>query len=177
MNPMIALNRDFFQLCWVVPDIHESMANWTEKAGVGPFFFFDTIPFKDANYRGKLDDLRGCTAAIAQAGELQIELVAQEDDRMTIFREVVPMGKTGFHHAALYSRNYEEQRDAYIRSGSPLAFEGDMMGSRTSWIDTVATLGFMVELVEANPVADMVFGKFREAAENWDGKDPVRTFG
>jgi hypothetical protein len=41
----------------------------------------------------------------------------------------------------------------------------------------VPTLGFMVELVEANPVADMVFGKFREAAENWDGKDPVRTFG
>jgi hypothetical protein len=177
MIPMLATNRNYFQLCWVVPDIQASMASWTKHAGVGPFFYFDGIPFKDAIYRGKSDDLRGCTAAIAQAGDLQIELVAQEDDRMTIFREVVPMGKTGFHHTAIYSRNYEAERDAYIASGSPLAFEGDMLGSRTSWIDTVATLGFMTELVEANPVADMVFGKFREAAENWDGTDAVRTFG
>jgi len=45
------------------------------------------------------------------------------------------------------------------------------------WLDTIATLGFMLELVEANPVTDMVFGKFREAATNWDGKFPVRSFG
>lgn len=175
MSPLIAMNKNFFQMCWVVPDLKAGMAHWTRTAGVGPFFEFDGIPFKDAIYRGKPDDLRGCTAAIAQSGDVQIELVAQEDDRMTIFREVVPMGKTGFHHAALYCTDYEAQRDAYIAAGAPLAFEGDMLGSRTSWLDTVPTLGFMVELVEANPVADMVFAKFREAAENWDGKDPVRT--
>ena len=177
MSPLLGMNRNYFQLCWVVPDLHASMSHWTKTAGVGPFFYFDGIPFKDANYRGRPDDLRGCTAAIAQAGELQIELVAQADDRMTIFREVVPMGQTGFHHAALYCRDYEKERDALIAAGSPLAFEGDMMGARTSWLDSVATLGFMIELVEANPVADMVFGRFREAAENWDGKEPVRTFG
>jgi hypothetical protein len=177
MNPLLTTNRNYCQLCWVVPDLHAAMDHWTRSAGVGPFFYFDSIPFKDAIYRGKPDDLRGCTAAIAQAGDLQIELVAQEDDRPTIFRELVPMGKAGFHHTAIYSRNYEAERDAYIDTGSPLAFEGDMLGSRTSWIDTVPTLGFMVELVEANPVADMVFAKFREAAENWDGTDPVRTFG
>ncbi len=177
MSPLIAMNKNFFQMCWVVPDLTAAMKAWTETTGVGPFFEFDGIPFKDAIYRGKPDDLRGCTAAIAQAGDVQIELVAQEDDRMTIFREVVPIGKTGFHHAALYCTDYEAQRDAYINGGTALAFEGDMLGSRTSWLDTVAELGFMVELVEANPVADMVFGKFREAAENWDGSNPIRTFG
>ena len=157
MNPLIAMNRNFFQMCWVVPDLNAAMANWTSTAGVGPFFAFDGIPFKDAIYRGKPDDLRGCTAAIAQAGDVQIELVAQEDDRMTIFREVVPMGQTGFHHAALYCTDYEAQRDAYIKAGSPLAFEGDMLGSRTSWLDTVPTLGFMVELVEAETTSENNF--------------------
>jgi hypothetical protein len=33
----------------------------------------------------------------------------------------------------------------------------------------------MVELIEANPIAAMVFAKIREPAQNWDGKDPVRT--
>ena len=50
-----------------------------------------------------------------------------------------------------------------------------MMGSRTCWLDTTPTLGFMVELIEANPVADSVFAQFRAAAENWDGTNPVRT--
>ena len=61
--------------------------------------------------------------------------------------------------------------------GAEVAYTGLMMGHRTCWIDTTATLGFMVELVTKNPVADGVFGAFRAAAENWDGKDPVRTFG
>ena len=51
------------------------------------------------------------------------------------------------------------------------------MGSRVAWLDTVKTLGFMVELITANPVADSVFGAIRAAAEGWDGSDPVRRLG
>jgi hypothetical protein len=64
--------------------------------------------------------------------------------------------------------------DAYTNAGSELTFEGLMMGFRVGWIDTVRTLGFFTELIDANPVADVVFAKFRDAAKNWDGKDPVR---
>ena len=49
-----------------------------------------------------------------------------------------------------------------------------MMGFRVGWVDTVRTLGFFTELIDANPVADVVFAKFRDSAKNWDGKDPVR---
>jgi hypothetical protein len=58
-----------------------------------------------------------------------------------------------------------------------MAFEGLMMGAKTCYIDTTKTLGFMTELITANPVAEMVFGKFRKAAEGWDGKDPIRRLG
>jgi len=44
-------------------------------------------------------------------------------------------------------------------------------------VDTTPTLGFMVELIEANPIADSVFEQFRIAAQGWDGRDPVRTLG
>ena len=37
------------------------------------------------------------------------------------------------------------------------------MGARTCWLDTTSTLGFMVELIEANPIADAVFEQFRAA--------------
>jgi hypothetical protein len=58
-----------------------------------------------------------------------------------------------------------------------MAFEGLMMGARTCYIDTSPSLGFMVELITANPIAEQVFGALRNAAEGWDGRDPVRTLG
>src|SRR5437588_12532485 len=99
-------NRNFMQFCWVVPDLHAAMASWTKSSGVGPFFYFDNVPVVDPVYRGKTGPVPAITAAIAQAGDVQIELVAQESDEPSIWRELVPKGKTGFHHAALYCKDY-----------------------------------------------------------------------
>ena len=43
------------------------------------------------------------------------------------------------------------------------------------WLDTAATLGFMTELITANPVKEQIFNLFKEAAENWDGVELIRT--
>jgi len=163
------------QMCWVVPDLHVAMATWTRAAGVGPFFLFETVPFEDARYRGKPAEAMNLIAAIAQAGDVQIELVCQRDDRPSVFRDLVPMGQAGLHHMALYCSDYDADLAAYTGAGAPVVFSCRMMGSRTCWVDTSSTLGFMVELIEANSVADAVFAQFRAAAQNWDGKQPVRT--
>jgi hypothetical protein len=170
-------NRNIMQLCWVVPDLHAAMASWTKSAGVGPFFYFDNVPVVDPIYRGKTGPVPPITAAIAQAGDMQIELVAQESDERSIWTELVPKGKTGFHHCALYCKDYDAELKSYLDSGAELALSIKMMGARTCWLDTVAQLGFMMELVEANPVAEKVFAAIREAGHTWDGKDPVRTLG
>jgi hypothetical protein len=169
-----ARNRDFMQLCWVVPDIHAAMASWTHAAGVGPFFLFDKVTYDQPLYRGKPTDFCDITAAIAQAGDVQIELVCQNDDRPSIFRDVVPAGRTGFHHMALYCKDYEAELAAYQAAGAELVFSGLMMGHKVGWLDTTSTLGYMTELITVNDIADMVFAKIREAAMNWDGSNPVR---
>src|SRR3546814_3156215 len=50
-----------------------------------------------------------------------------------------------------------------------------MMGAKTCYLDTTKTLGFMTELITANPVAAAVFAQFKAAAEGWNGKDPIRS--
>jgi len=167
-------NRSFMQLCWVVPDIHVAMASWTRTAGVGPFFLFDKVTYDEPLYRGKPTDFCDITAAIAQAGDVQIELVCQNDDKPSIFRDVVPRGATGFHHMAIYCKDYDAELAAYTNAGAELVFSGLMMGFKVGWVDTTRTLGYMTEIITANEVADSIFGMFRAAAQNWDGKDPVR---
>ena len=170
-------NRQFMQVCWVVPDLHAAVNHWVKTAGVGPFFFFEKVEFDNPVYRGKPTENIPITAAMAQAGDVQIELVCQHDDRPSIWRDVVPAGKAGLHHMALYCSDFDAELAAYEKAGSVVAFSGLMMGAKTCWIDTVDELGFMVELITANPIADAVFGQFRDAAKNWDGKNPLRTLG
>lgn len=172
---MIALPESrFMQICWVVPDIHAAMAHWSRVAGVGPFFYFESLSWNDARYRGKRWDGAPISAAIAQAGEMQIELVAQHERRPSMFRELVAEGQSGLHHMALVSDNYDADVAHYRRAGCEVVFSGLMMGNRVCWMDTAPRLGFMVELFEASAMASEAFEMFKAAARDWDGSDPVR---
>ena len=151
-------NRDYMQLCWVVTDLDAAIDHWVKTAGAGPFFVFDTVSFTDSNYRGTPMDITPMDAAMGQFGDTQIELVQPTGDDPGIWGDLVPFGKSGFHHTGLYCDDYDAQRAAYLDAGSQMAFEGLMMGAKTCYIDTSPTLGFMTELVTANPVAEQVFG-------------------
>lgn len=170
-------NRAYMQMCWVVPDLDAAIAHWLQATGAGPFFVFSDVHFTESHYRGTPMDVAPHRAAIGQHGDMQIELIQPLDDSPGIWNEVVRFGQAGFHHTGLYCTDYEGEKAQYLASGAELAFEGLMMGARTCYLDTVSTLGFMTELITANPVADQVFGAFRQAAEGWDGSDPIRSMG
>lgn len=169
-------NRNFMQMCWLVPNLSAAIDSWVCNAGVGPFFCFDGVPFVDGRYRGKPGKFPAVTAGIAYAGDLQIELVCQDNDEPGVFRDLFARGQSGFHHMALICQNYEAERDNYVAAGAELAFEGQLEGSRTSWVDTSSTLGFMVELLEPSPARTEVFAAMRAAAETWDGKQSTAGF-
>jgi hypothetical protein len=164
------------QMCWVVPDLHTAIETWSRTAGVGPFFWFDGVGCIDGHYRGVAAEFPDVTAAIAYAGDLQIELVCQDNDQPGVFRDVFERGQSGLHHMALVCTYYEFERDAYIAGGAELAFEGRIGNSRTCWVDTTPTLGFMVELLEPSPAREKGFAAMRAAAESWDGADPITRF-
>lgn len=164
------------QVCWVVPDLRGAIDSWVRSAGVGPFFWFDGVACSDGRYRGTPAEFPAVTAAIAYAGELQIELVCQDNDEPGVFRDLFGPGQAGLHHMALICTDYESERDAYIDAGAELAFEGRIGNSRTCWVDTTPTLGFMVELLEPSEMREKGFAAMRAAAESWDGANPITSF-
>lgn len=170
-------NKRYMQMCWIVPDLDAAVADWLHTTPAGPFFLFEDVHFTESHYRGTPMDVAPHRAAIGQHGDMQIELISPLGDDPGIWRDVVPHGRSGFHHVGLYCEDYEAEKAEYLASGAELAFEGLMMGARTCYIDTSPMLGFMVELVTVNPVADMVFAEFRKAADGWDGRDPIRRLG
>jgi hypothetical protein len=173
MIPKPLLQRGFMQVCWLVPDLPAAIATWATTAGVGPFFWFDGVPFDEGHHRGAPSEFPAVTAAIAYADDVQIELVCQENDDPGVFRDLFARGEHGLHHLARRCEDYVAERDAFVQNGAPLAFEGAVGGSRTCWVDTTPTLGFMIELLEPSAMREKWFASMRKAAANWDGAEPI----
>lgn len=169
--------RNYMQMAWVVPDLDVAIATWSAKAGVGPFFVFDAVEFGDAVYRGKPSVTPKSAAAMAYAGDMQIELIAPLEDIPSFWTDRTPYGRAALHHVAVNSADYDADLAFFTSQGAEVAFSGTMMGYPVCWIDTIDTLGFMMELMTPNPVAASVFGQIKAASVDWDGKDPVRKLG
>jgi hypothetical protein len=177
MFKMFLPDRRFMQVAWVVPDLDAAVDAWLKSAKVGPFFMFGGVAWEKPVYRGKSGEGQvDLTAAIAYAGDIQIELICQLDDKPSMFRDIIPFGQAGLHHMALYCDDYDADLASYTENGTEVAFSGVMMGSRVCWVDTTPSLGFMVELIDGknNIAGQKIFPQIRAAAENWDGTNPKR---
>ncbi len=91
-----------------------------------------------------------------------------------MFRELVPPGQSRLHHMSTYTDDFEGDLAHYRKSGAEIVFSGLMKGAPVCWLDTTATLGFLTELITANPLKEQVFAMFKEAAASWDGVEPIR---
>ena len=100
MSPAMR-NRDYMQMCWVVPDLDAAIGHWLRTTGAGPFFVFDDLHFDDGVYRGAPSDVQPCRAAIGQHGDMQIELVEPGVHRTEPLvvqpREVLDLDAEGLH--------------------------------------------------------------------------------
>jgi len=166
-----------FQSAWIVDDIDEAARLWAEKTGIGPFFVADYQEgVFETSYRGKPAPMTMKTA-LAQAGSMQIELIQPTGDGPSAYRDTVPMGRPGFHHIALWSNDVDADIALYVEQGFDVAARGRASGIVDfAYIDTSAVLGHMIELVQGSDMIRSVFSGVADAAINWDGTDPVRSY-
>ena len=175
MIPMPATmrNRRVVQASLVVDDVEQTALEWVRATGIGPFFVFSNIPVEEFHYRGQPATI-DFSVAIAQAGEIQIELVSQQSSGPSAYRDLIAQGRSGFHHVALYSYDYDADLRSYVERGFAQAVEGKFAGKRFCYVDTSAAIGCMVELIEDSPVQLEFFARIADAARDWDGRDPIR---
>ena len=167
------MTRDYMQQAWVVDDLAAAMRRWTEVCGVGPFFVLEHVPMENLTYRGRPAKL-DCTIALAQAGRTQVELIEQHCDNPSIYRDIVPKGRSAFHHAAVICQDYDRELAHYQSMGLALAATGSFGDMRFAYVDTSRDLDCVVELIEDMPSIRSHFKMIADAAAGWDGKEPVR---
>jgi hypothetical protein len=167
--------RTIVQNAYVVNDAAAAAERMVELMGAGPFFVFEHIPLSECLYRGG-NSVLDHTSAYGQCGNVMMELVQQNNDGPSAFRDLYAPGEEGLHHVAMFSEALDTELSRYADLGFPTAtLATTETGTRFAYVDTSAALGHMVELYQDDPGIRDFYAMVAAAAENWDGTDPVRA--
>lgn len=160
------------QIGYVVTDIDEALASWS-ALGVGPWLVIRGLPMK-ALYRGEPCETT-LSLALSNSGELQVELIQQEDDTPSIFTEFLASKGPGYHQLAYWAEDFGATMKAVEDAGWPVVWSGgEGLGVRFAYVEAPNSPATVIEISELTE-AQAASAKFiRDAAANWDGSDPIR---
>jgi hypothetical protein len=108
------------QIAFVPEDFDAALRHWTEALGVGPFFVMEDIVLEDGRFLGEPSNCR-FTIALAQWGDVQIELIRQDNDAPSIYRGDYRPAGGAMHHVCLLTDDIAAARaavEAGRRAGS-----------------------------------------------------------
>ena len=169
------------QVGYVVRDLDRAMADWL-ALGVGPWFVVREYT-QQVIYRGKASEVT-ISIALANSGDLQVELIQQHGDTPSIFTEFLGSGREGFHQFAWWVTDFDAAVASAEAAGWPVVWCGGESGetdnpeTRFAYVESPA--GGPATIFEIMELTDVTRGMgvfVRDAAKDWDGSDPIRTVG
>jgi hypothetical protein len=166
------------QIAHVVEDLDASIAHFIRDLGAGPFFVIDHFLQPGAQtFRGQVStaDVR---IGMAFSGQTWFELIQPLDREPSIYREAILTRGYGLHHHGIAVVDVPAAQARYEADGwresfrSPVPTGGDVVYLEKGHAAATAC----IELLPVSPAMDAHFTSFWKAAQDWDGKDPVRPF-
>ncbi len=169
------------QIAYVVPDIEASIDYWVQALGVGPWYYNPKVPIRNYRYRGQRYEPHN-SVALANAGALQIELVQTRNDVPSMYRDFQRAGHVGGQHFAYWTENFDSDLARAEAAGFRVCMSGEVgdngrfvyFEERTDHAGLHP--GAVIELSEVAGPKGRLFRMIRDAAKDWDGRDPVRAF-
>jgi catechol 2,3-dioxygenase-like lactoylglutathione lyase family enzyme len=163
------------QIGYVVTDLDAALASWVEL-GVGPWLVIRGLPM-NVRYRGEHCETT-LSLALANSGEMQIELIYQHDDTPSIFTEFLAANGPGYHQLAYWAEDFDATMTAVADAGWPVVWSGgEGFGVRFAYVEPPNSPATVVEISELTEGQAATAKFIRAAAANWDGSNPIREMG
>lgn len=137
------------QIGFVVNDIEATSQAFADFLGVEKpgWSLTDTIDKTEATYNGGPCPAQAKLAFFKVGGNLSIELI-EPDDQPSVWRDVLNEKGEGVHHIAFGIKGMKDKLIKLDANGMKLMQKGEYTGGRYAYVDTVAQLKTIVELLE-----------------------------
>jgi len=133
----------FDQIGLVVKNINDKIRQ-LEKLGIGPF---TTLELKDLEIKfGGSTRKISMKLAFTHVGDTQLELI--EAEGKCFYTEFLENSGEGVNHIGVYVKDFDNELSKYMERGIQIIQEGEIMGVRWVYLDTVDIFGFVLELIE-----------------------------
>jgi hypothetical protein len=162
------------QIAYFVNDIREAAKRMSSITGAGPFYVIDNIELEWSEHRNSPCDFVH-SSAYGQWGNIMLELVQQEDDGPSPFRDMYGVGEEGIHHVACFVDSIEETLKQYEELGYPLATRAKAkVGTEFAFIDTRKLMGHMLEIYVPDETLSGFYDLVKDASLGWDRSNLFR---
>jgi hypothetical protein len=160
------------QFGFIVSDLDAAIAQWV-GVGVAPWLVMRELPMEGCRYRGEQSE-PVISLALANSGEMQIELIEQHGETPSIYREFLERAGTGFHQIAYWPDDVGAVVAAAVADGWTEVWSGDAGGTtRFSYLERADSPATVVELMELNDQTRAMGAKIRDAAAAWAPGQPT----
>jgi hypothetical protein len=172
---MLPLPYKPVQIAYFVSDIRHAAEKMSSITGAGPFFVMDNIELEWGLHRNKPCDFLH-SSAYGQWGDVMMELVQQDSDGPSPFRDLYPPGQEGVHHVACFVDSLDATIEQYEKLGYPLAARAKAkIGTEFAFIDISQATGHMLEIYVADENLLGFYRFVKAASSNWDGSQLLRS--
>jgi hypothetical protein len=160
---------------YVVRDIQAAMDYWINVMGVGPWFYIERVKTDYFRHRGQ-DTNAEMSIALANSGDLQLELIQQRNDAPSMYKEFLAAGYEGLQHVSFWTTSYQKLYDQALASGLKVGHEGQIGGElgRFAYFDSTGHPGSVIEISDISGNKGRFFDHIRRVAADWDGSEPIR---
>ncbi len=161
------------QIGYVVTDLDRAIQGWVDL-GVGPWFVMRGLPMR-VSYRGEPCEI-ALSMAMSNSGDLQIELLQQDDDTSSIFTEFLASNGPGYHQLAYWTTDFDASIKAVEDIGWPVVWSGgEGFGVRFAYVEPPNAPATVIEISELTDAMAASAEFIRDAAAGWDGSNPIRN--
>lgn len=166
------------QVGYVVRDVQRAMEHWIQL-GVGPWFYMEDVGTKEFRYFGETSQPPKLSIALANSGDLQIELIQQRDDAPSLYVDSLKRNGEIAQHVAYWTEDRFDEIVGTLLAAGYVEGHGGRMGAagRFAYFVHPEFPSGMFEISEMAGGKAQYFDAVRQAAANWDGSDPIRVVG
>ena len=160
---------------YLVESIEDTVARLVGQFGAGPFFALENVRLENVTSRGEVAEFSH-NSAFGHLGDDPIELMEMNQLSPARVAERFSGPRPRLHHIAwvVQPSSVEQVREALETNGAAAYLQANLDDIDLSFHDSSALLGHDVEIHADAESLRGFFTMFREAAENWDGSDPIR---
>jgi hypothetical protein len=162
----------FVQLAYVARSLTEKCEQLFEAFDIGPFLVARNVELVQHRLWGKAADNIVLDVALAQSGELNIEVMELKSSGPNAMTVMFQGHNEGIQHIACFCPDLAAERDRLALLGYPPVSEFQFAGGiDICFSDTRRVFGHMVELYQDHPALHELYARVRALRSGWDGRN------